>query len=809
VVVLDGTFSRNAESSGLTAENYNDGAITLTNVTASDNGDYGSSVYNDAEDYAVSVDPSVFNNNAGTGLEIYSAGAITLADITANDNGYGGAYLDNTGGTEGITISGTNVFNENGEDGLSVSSNGAVSLTNVTASANLGYGVSICNCSSGVTLSGSLVFNGNAYDGLYAVTAGGVDGSGASITALANGASGISVEAYDDIDLNNLSASNNVNSGVYLTNDNLGSGSISITGTNVFNSNGSWGLEAYSNGDISVYDVTAGADAYTGNFLAGVFLNNINTGGAGDIAIFGGTLGYNGSEGAYIESAGAISLYDVYADYNTGTGAYLQNNYNSGYGVTVDTGSFNSNQNFGLQVLSEGGISLTDVVASQNSLSGAYLDNSDGSGNVFVDPSVFNGNDAHGLEVLSAGDITLIDVTANGNGENGALLDNCNWAPAACTTIADVSIMNSNFDGNTSSGDEMGLEINSGGDVTLDSISASNNLYGDGADVYEFGSLIVRDSSFNDNYSTEDEWGWGLYVGGYGNVTLTNVIASENGSDIYAGGVYVETDGDISIDPSEFSNNFNGYGLELYAGGDILLDHVTADGNDFDGAYLEAAGDAIIVCSQFNDNGGYGVDGSGVTGTLTFEDVVLTGNAAGPFSGSPVVTSGPCAPPGGGGGGGGAGTPVTPPTPSLIPVTGGSATLDCSLFTGTSLMLANGDSLTFLCPIRGDASVESLDGETLPGDLPDGATFASALDGALHDGDSEPLPGKVIISFLIPEGLEDADLAILFWTGSEWVDLQGTSFDDGRTVFDGGHHTGDGHFEASTNFTGTFVLVAK
>jgi hypothetical protein len=148
--------------------------------------------------------------------------------------------------------------------------------------------------------------------------------------------------------------------------------------------------------------------------------------------------------------------------------------------------------------------------------------------------------------------------------------------------------------------------------------------------------------------------------------------------------------------------------------------------------------------------------------------------------------------------------------PSLLPVNGGEGNeLDCALFRGTVLILPNGDSLTFLCPTQGNASIGPLGSDALPGDLPDGTTFVSAINSLLTGGDNEPLPGNVTISFLIPDDLQDADFAILYWDGSGWVDLQEANFDDGRSVFNGGSFSGDGHFEAITNFSGLFVLVTR
>jgi hypothetical protein len=77
------------------------------------------------------------------------------------------------------------------------------------------------------------------------------------------------------------------------------------------------------------------------------------------------------------------------------------------------------------------------------------------------------------------------------------------------------------------------------------------------------------------------------------------------------------------------------------------------------------------------------------------------------------------------------------------------------------------------------------------------------------DGSDKALNGQVIISFLIPENMQSADLAILYWDGSQWMDLKSASFTDGRAVINGGYVTGDSYFEAITNFSGNFVLVAK
>jgi hypothetical protein len=54
-----------------------------------------------------------------------------------------------------------------------------------------------------------------------------------------------------------------------------------------------------------------------------------------------------------------------------------------------------------------------------------------------------------------------------------------------------------------------------------------------------------------------------------------------------------------------------------------------------------------------------------------------------------------------------------------------------------------------------------------------------------------------VVSFLIPDGMQDAEFAILFWDGTQWVELEGNLSKDGL------------HFEVTTSFAGTFVLVTK
>ena len=137
ITVENSLFTQNAET-GLSVETF--GAITLDGVHANSNGIYGAELMNDREDTegnrstgAITVSgPSTFGTqwqpNGGTGLWFDSYGSVTLSDIVASYNGFdrGGEAADGYGIT-GYT------------EGEGVS----ITLTNVTANANRGDGLNL------------------------------------------------------------------------------------------------------------------------------------------------------------------------------------------------------------------------------------------------------------------------------------------------------------------------------------------------------------------------------------------------------------------------------------------------------------------------------------------------------------------------------------------------------------------------------------------------------------------------------------------------------------------------------------------
>jgi hypothetical protein len=384
-----------------------------------------------------------------------------------------------------------------------------------------------------------------------------------------------------------------------------------------------------------------------------------------------------------------------------------------------------------------------------------------------------------GLTVYTEGDIHLDQVISNHNGDTGAQLE----------TDGNVMIQDSSFAKNI----EDGLEVQAGNDVTLANVIASDN-YDNGVEINSNGTVTLSHVTASDN-----EW-TGVYTTA-AEIRLVDVSANSNGGYGLMALIYNNESlqmplsqnteyGSITISNSRFNGNGKDAGR--------------------DGAYILSGGDVTIVCSQFNGNGNYGVGVYSVDGTLTLNEVTFTGNRKEEYfyQGEPVITSGGCRvvvatvidttpqpvhdlPP----------QPIHNLSPHVVPVGGGEEIkLDCENYSGTKLILSNGDQVTLPCPIKDYGMLTTKTVEQLPAPLDAAFAFASAMDvQVLRDGQSvDETQVGMTVDFLIPDGMQDASFAILRWDeeGAQWVDVSGS-------------RTGDGHFLAINNFTGLYVLVTK
>ncbi|MBL8089438.1 MAG: right-handed parallel beta-helix repeat-containing protein [Anaerolineales bacterium] len=396
------------------------GAITVNNLTTNNNSGIGTLLWNQYNNAVGGITLKGFgtflNNGTFSGLNAYSTGAITLANLTANYNNTYGVAVSNTfnpAKPANVTITGNNIFEGNGITGLRIFSYGAVVLNNLTANYNLGAGgagVYIENHTSTmvkpVTINGTNMMNYNGGDGLVIFSLGAIK-------------------------VNNLMASYNADGyGAVLDND--GSATISqpvtVTGYGIFNNNTDSGLLIYTNGNVTLANITANNNTDYGAYILAV---NPITNGVANVTITGvNTFNNNvNDDGLYLVNDGMITLSNITANGNGNIGAMLDNftNANSGpTGIKTVTVSgvnmFNNNGYDGLYIYASGNVTITRITANYNNDPGIAAANGvtvySNAGNIAFTCGSLNNNEniGYSLTVTAGKTITIKGVYTFGNG---------------------------------------------------------------------------------------------------------------------------------------------------------------------------------------------------------------------------------------------------------------------------------------------------------------------------------------------------------------------------------------------------------
>ncbi|MGA7195237.1 MAG: hypothetical protein WBW94_16590, partial [Anaerolineales bacterium] len=496
------------------------GAVTLTDITASDNGKsgslgYGASVNNTGGTSAVTLTGmNIFSGNYGDGLDVTSKGAITASHIDANSNSHGnGAVLDNStaSAAQAMTITGTSQFNGNGDGGLIVNSRGAITLNNITASFNQnGDGAYLDNnynpaVASGVTLTGTNFFNNN------------------SSALVSPNTGGLVIYSDGAIKLNSITANGNTGTnlhnngwGVWMNNQGASKPqAVTLTGINTFDNNYGEGIQVYGGGIVNAASITANSNEMDGAYFAG-----------SSVTLTTASLNGNG-----IDSIDQWSNLDIVAGAVTASNLSITGDQHtdgadiSGTTVTLSGNNlFDSNYNNGLSITATGAVTLNNITATNNGILGM---NGDGvtvttSGAVNITgTNIFNGNYSGGLYVTTSGAISANALTANNNTQGyGVLFSN------SATSLPGVTLTGANFFNNNNS---YGLEVDTYGTITASNLNAIGNVTGDGVDLYNFFNpalhptpkavTISGSNTFGDNGVN------GLVVVSLGAITVNNVTA--------------------------------------------------------------------------------------------------------------------------------------------------------------------------------------------------------------------------------------------------------------------------------------------
>ncbi len=396
-----------------------------------------------------------------------------------------------------------------------------------------------------------------------------------------------------------------------------------------------FGLLIQNTGNISLNNVSVNDTPENAYGMGdGAVLNN-----TGDVAIADSDFNNNQGNGLQVDSGGTITVDTVTASNNALTGAYLDScRYNNVSGLCAGNGSvtitsatsnlFENNGFNGIVVDAGGGVAMDHVYANNNGLDGANLTSADsnGTGNVNVTQSEFTGNsNGYGLDVLTDGNLTLTNVIARNNSV-GAVLD-------TTAGIGAVNVTNSSFGDTSVNGNYWtGLHVDSGSTVTLTNVIASFNGT-NGAYLTAADDIAVNNSQFNGNVHFNFPQDPGLYAkSNGGNITLTDVVADGN---VYGAGAVLLTNGSGEVlvtGTVPNASHFNGNGtFGIQAGsnnGDITLDNIVASNNASKGAYLisNGSGNIFIYDSGFVENGAYGIYAAANTGNLELDGVVENGD---------------------------------------------------------------------------------------------------------------------------------------------------------------------------------------
>ena len=242
---------------------------------------------------------------------------------------------------------------------------------------------------------------------------------------------------------------------------------------------------------------------------------------------------------------------------------------------------------------SSGNIVLQDLNVSNNEGSGVYIG---GTESRYLEEY----DDWYEVEVPhNSGTITISDSSFNNNKYFGAYL----------YTNSTVTITNSTFSYNGTSDEstekQTGLYIRTTGVISLNGVSASGN-YGDGINLYDFGTATIKNSITNNNssYTAYEDDGNGIYAytSKAAKVTLENIQSNSNAQD----GIYTETSGVITATNLEASGNgLNG--ISVTTSNLVTVNNSTTENNGLDGLSISTTKPVKLSTIQANYNGQNGL----------------------------------------------------------------------------------------------------------------------------------------------------------------------------------------------------------
>lgn len=575
-------------------------------------------------------------------------------------------------------------------------------------------------------------------------------------------------------------------------------GDVTVQNITIQGASGREGLRVLTSKDINLKNITlqngytTGLEARTSqditieNFNAlnnwngwGGYINN--TTGTGTVTIKGtNNFSNNTWGGIWVNSRGNANISGITAINNFNDDGVEIWHYDGNLFVS-DVNASNNGQS-GLKINTNGRVTLNNVATNYNGIYGTYLDNTSSSSNasvILTGANIFNGNYNTGLYVLSKGNISASNVNASNNGKDGAYL----------RTVGNVVVVNSIFSGNQIA-PYSGLAVFNSSSTTITNSTFSGNGYG--AYLSGITNATLSDNTFSSNKRD------GAYISASGNVLITNNSFNGNNTNPYSGlAVFNATN--INATNNTFSGNY--YGLYLYSVKSIsAVDNIftsnrkyglaatngssiSLSNNDITyncaGVYLNTSAAATINGGSISNNVS-GIVKINDASLLSLNGVTISNNIndrtnlAIECETVPTPDS----------------DPVSTPTPISITViidisnfdeANGNAAeaefeIDCIHQRRYIVNLPNGDQVQVFCPVSGKAHISRLDNTALPADLPAGYTYTSAFSLDILRGEKSisviDEGGYINVSFNIPSSDTGTTYSVLYWDNGRWTPLK-------------------------------------
>jgi hypothetical protein len=299
------------------------------------------------------------------------------------------------------------------------------------------------------------------------------------------------------------------------------------------------------------------------------------------------SLGDLAIQGGWNFSTNALDTATPYSALNFGTGSFTITNWTHNVALsdilfTGTTGGIYET----FAVTGTGNVSLDNVdVTESGSQPGetvgakpGFIINTDG--DVSITDSSFISNLGSGLMVTSGGDVTLDGVTANWNAGDGANIDTCNYSDTGnkpCTTTGQISISGYNTFSNN---DASGMVIHSGGLITE---ADTATIYAEsndniGMQIWRDGTTTTQPISLLGANTFITNMSDGLLIYSNQDITINDLIAQENGGT--GASIHSLFASDPDLQKLYFINNAPAQGLggTLTLTGDNLFEDNADDG---------------------------------------------------------------------------------------------------------------------------------------------------------------------------------------------------------------------------------------